>query len=452
MSRMIRTRSAGQRTRSRGFSLIELLLAIFILGLGLISIAALFPAGIVLQQRAEDDFYGPVVAEHAMGVLRSRLDADDFGTWWDFMRLQGDVLADAGGDAQALLTQARADLGQDSAVQLAAWLRLTDWPWLRPSVIAVPPAGQGELLGAIDIFNAAGWNASGVTVGEHTGDQEHPWGRFLAFNPLDFIQTGRGLPFDPSSNVVNGAVQPPSVIISAADRSWPTAGTAGARPRYYWDCAFRKIGDRVQAAVFVYRASASTLSAPPFRPGVITQDAQGFDVPAIPHRLVLELFGSLRQWQPGDGTADAPLPIFSTSIDVNDVDHVWMHSGQWALDQMGTVHRVISGRDRNGSANDVVLSTAVPGPVVSAMLDRNDVDGDGDTSDVALFTASTALPPRTYFSMEREDYRSGVLRHKQFLHQFKKSVDHLFYMPSELPGPGGVTYFIEPVYIGVEDL
>ena len=43
-----------RRSRSRGrlgFSLIELLLAIFILGVGVISVAAVFPAGIIQQRR-----------------------------------------------------------------------------------------------------------------------------------------------------------------------------------------------------------------------------------------------------------------------------------------------------------------------------------------------------------------------------------------------------------------
>jgi hypothetical protein len=100
------------------------------------------------------------------------------------------------------------------------------------------------------------------------------------------------------------------------------------------------------------------------------------------------------------------------------------------------------------------------------MLDRNDVNGNGATDDVALFTASTALPPFTFFIIRKfgadfeeegddtyANFPSGVLRHKDHLFPLLiKSVDHLFYIPSELPGPGGVTYFIEPVYIGVEDL
>ena len=79
----IPTGSSVRRQR-RGFSLVELILAIFVLGIGMISIAALFPAGIVQQQFAEDDVFGPIVAKHAMSVLRSRLSQEDFGTFEEF--------------------------------------------------------------------------------------------------------------------------------------------------------------------------------------------------------------------------------------------------------------------------------------------------------------------------------------------------------------------------------
>ena len=47
----------------RAFSLIEVLMSIFILGIGVIAIASLLPAGIKQQQNAKNDAYGPVVAE-----------------------------------------------------------------------------------------------------------------------------------------------------------------------------------------------------------------------------------------------------------------------------------------------------------------------------------------------------------------------------------------------------
>ena len=58
-----------RRRINYGFSLIELLLAIFILGIGIISIAALLPAGIRQQQRAADDLIGPIVANNAMTLI-----------------------------------------------------------------------------------------------------------------------------------------------------------------------------------------------------------------------------------------------------------------------------------------------------------------------------------------------------------------------------------------------
>ena len=68
-----------------GFSLIEVLLSIFILSIGIVSIATLFPAGIAQQQRSVDEVMGPVVANNALGIIRSKVEQEDFGSLEDHM-------------------------------------------------------------------------------------------------------------------------------------------------------------------------------------------------------------------------------------------------------------------------------------------------------------------------------------------------------------------------------
>ena len=79
--------------RRRGFSLIELLLSVFILAIGIISVSALFPAGIAQQQATADDELGPVVAEQALGLLRSRVSPQDFGTFEEFTPINATAIA-----------------------------------------------------------------------------------------------------------------------------------------------------------------------------------------------------------------------------------------------------------------------------------------------------------------------------------------------------------------------
>ena len=72
-------RHGPQAADRTGFSLIELLLAVFILGIGVISISALFPAGIAQQRQSVDDIIGPTVANNALSILRTKLRSADFG-------------------------------------------------------------------------------------------------------------------------------------------------------------------------------------------------------------------------------------------------------------------------------------------------------------------------------------------------------------------------------------
>ena len=104
---------------TRGMSLVELMLAIGILGVGLICIAAVFPAGIRQTDEAVDDVMGPIVANNALSVIRSKVKPEMFGTRED----AGIILGGLSGGL--------------SAVELEELEPLTasgDWFWRRPAL------------------------------------------------------------------------------------------------------------------------------------------------------------------------------------------------------------------------------------------------------------------------------------------------------------------------------
>ncbi|MCH2161576.1 MAG: prepilin-type N-terminal cleavage/methylation domain-containing protein [Phycisphaerales bacterium] len=297
----------------RGFSLIELLLAIFILGIGIISIAAVFPAGIIQQRRAQDDVLGPVVAEEALAVIRSKVSPDDFGTFEEFGILGAGNFRQV--DSTPNLAYNPSDTQTGYRYEADRYTVPGDFPWLRPSMYVAQPdtvigTGTDHVYGDIDIFSARvlhqfgsnnnwtgtdpvgqkgpsdtnfkpytggmGWTDSQAMTSEFltlagsigfpvVGDT-HPsiysppggvdpdglrkdWGAFLF-----------GIPFNRSKYDPVFGKPDPLATITQEERFWPLGsgyGSGEKKPQYAWECMFRRHQGRVQVAIFVYRVAAA---------------------------------------------------------------------------------------------------------------------------------------------------------------------------------------------------
>jgi type II secretory pathway pseudopilin PulG len=70
--------SAARRARTGGFSLVEVLLAIFILSIGLIMVASIFPVGAEWTRQNTEESLAQTIGENGISIVRSRLNATDF--------------------------------------------------------------------------------------------------------------------------------------------------------------------------------------------------------------------------------------------------------------------------------------------------------------------------------------------------------------------------------------
>lgn len=389
----------------RGFSLVEMLLAVFILGIGVVSISALFPAGIALQRQATDDLMGPIVAKSAFATLRSKLAQDDFGAFGDFgidnfysasPRAMAGTFKPQTGGAPTLLYP------------------YGDWCWMRPGFL-FGSATNAAFAGTIDVFSASltreqlgippfpnVQKASEISEGAVF---QGPAGNSLIcgipYNRLKyplFIDPDAAQN-DPNPGRVAQRSIEPLVTFTQAERAYPQGGT-GLQAQYYWDCMFRRSGGRVQVAVFVYRvnspgglsrpyAVASTQAATlgtPLPAGAMDAASDTPPIPLVyfaptapgstaeaalawPNRTAA-LGGAGNTIANGYASPPNPADIPSThagtpfGTGASQWDD-WMAPGQFWVDNHGNVHKVQRGRQR-ANQGPIRLERPVPAMPPSA--------------------------------------------------------------------------------------
>lgn len=364
---MMAQRPTSTRRRRLGFSLIELLLAIFILGVGIISIAAVFPAGIILQRKAQDDVLGPAVAESALSLIRSRLSQDDFGTFEEFGF--SNVVPFVTTDWLNASSPPNRWLDRRDAYTVRG-----DWPWMRPAMAAMPtdytlipeppsdpdlPASEwaddGRIAGDIDIFGARmarRYISSSLPYAAYPPGNEFELVWPTAWSTAEFARAGQiplvstedqyeddpeaflfGIPFnrrkysyvalDPDGiDPTLASKSDPLVTIRQDERFWP-GGTGFFEdqdaPQYVWDCMFRKFQGQVQVAIFVYRLNGLGKQAP-YAVAQNPGPAQGGDLgrdawrPPMPMRIDLRVGDGIEPLDPY-GADDEQLGEFTNNTD-----------------------------------------------------------------------------------------------------------------------------------------
>lgn len=343
MSKAFRHR--GIKAPRRAFSLVEMLFAIFILGLGVISIASLFPVGLTQQLRSADAIIGPTIANNALEVIRGKVQPDDFG-WFDNF---GNFFDPTSGDPIA--TDFRYPPGTFGPGLQG------DWSWRRPAFYFgdgvndqdVDQFGNNRYIsaGSINLFE-------GLNIGSSTADTDTE----IPFNSIKY--------FDSTSNTSI----PPRIIITQEERYFPQRSTEMLgdngfvdQPQYLWDCAFRRFEGKIQVAIFVYRAQVGGGEAASFRANNFQNRPPGItgDDPVLPHYNPLNQGdGSADDpWSAGSGTLtedDAFLPGTDPGdfLNITEFDDGWQAPSAWLLDQYNSIHRVMSGR-RNGEDGPVQL-------------------------------------------------------------------------------------------------
>lgn len=472
-----------------GFSLLEVLMAVMILALGIISIAALFPAGIAQQRMSNDDYMGPIVASHAMNVIRNKVKAEEFGSFEDYR-------------------PAFAAVGADPPSPLFTRTIYGDWGWMRPGYI-FEDNDDTEWIderGAIDIFSHqyVGRDILGDTDWPDIDSATEFPGGWLEESLWNSISGGGvnqplyGIPARRSSwrYIEDDVVVPPRRIITQRERYYPmpakphSAGEIPPQPQYVWDCMFRRYGGEIQVAIFVYRVSSPTAGSRPYT----VQPNTGYQFPGtadLPHEWQSPMPFKLDLRDGSAGIADwygiglnspygrntrgawdvpyqdiggvlRPQPFVPGAIidefNLDDPRQSWQQSRQWLLDQNNNIHRVLSrSRDQDSEVMRVELTEPLaPVRVSLSHIGQQEVDiwwwNTVDTNFPPYVSPYNTLRlssgvPDSYFAIP-----DGDVAPEDFPHIDVGVVTEIFYIPRTVIDDLGNEWTLTPVYVAVKEL
>lgn len=387
------------RIRHRsGFSLIEVLIGVFILGIGIISITSLFPAGIAQQQRSVDDVLGPLVAENALTILRSKLAQNDFGTDEEFN----------------VLNFQRSLIG--------------DWAWRRPAFFLQGLTLSVNISGTnYDTFAAPGTISIFSTFSQTTDTDETriPWSKAKHGNNA------------------------PNIFIKQAERYYPQQ-PGRQKPQFVWDCMFRRYQGRVLVAIFVYRVSSPAGGSVSYN---VSENPFDLGMPPIPIHLS---FNNADAWNAGMGanidlTDPADLRIIPNTgagavYDTRDDSKFWEQSWQLPrqiiLDRNNNIHRVLVGREHVDDG-PLELTRAV-GPVLGNVFDSNTSGTFTESPNFFYGSPLNEVNPITGV-IEPGMVQIGVVTDIWYLPEFME-------VDSDGDGIAEATYKITPVFVTVREL
>lgn len=413
----------------RAFSLIELLMSIMILAIGLISVAALFPAGIVQQQRAKDSIDGPSVARSAMELLRSKLSQADFGDWSDFY--SSDYVDFLIADDQL----------EESP---SLYMEEGDWPWLRPALVDPENYSDATYHGAVDVFNRLGFENPDFTVTDLETDSDYYrycFSRNLNAQSPSYEQL-LGIPFSRP----DGRTDPPEAIFTMSDRTWPPAGGENRVPQYFWDFMLTRRGGVVYASVFVYRVAGGVENAKSWsvEPARIGEGRPQIPVPASTELTAL--------WNSGDGDGfNRALPGTDGEFDPLDASASWQYPGQWLVDNIGSIHHVERGRNRPDQLFSDGKGVLLFEPVPSNFIGGEIQSFQGSAASVSPRSFSVPLPADTISLFQQ----SPQLHAGGYPDSSVPVVDRLWFVPKAITTSSNgqsKQWELIPVYVMVEKL